>query len=208
MDLGDFFPGDAALGEGDLGFGDFLAGDAALGEEDLDLGEFFPGEAALGEVDLDFGDFFAEVGVLGEALLPLGDFLRSSLSNSFSKPMTDARLRSDSLGFKRDKLLLGVAPLRNGESGGSRLSNNSGLRKPPKETRFFFIFGAGRSAPSSPLLRFLATSFVAFSELLGDGLGEGLVLGEAIACLSCCLVAAGLAGVPSLLLRLTGDLGV
>lgn len=45
-----------------------------------------------------------------------------------SSPMTDARLRSDCLGLNRHRLLRGVAPLRRGESGGSRLSNNSGVR--------------------------------------------------------------------------------
>lgn len=73
--------------------------------------------------------------------------------------MTDARLSSEFLGRYRDKLLLGVAPLRNGESGGSRLSNNSGLSCPPKETRFLFICGVGKSAASSPLLRLLDASF-------------------------------------------------
>lgn len=73
--------------------------------------------------------------------------------------MTDALLRSDTLGLAKHKLLRGVAPLRSGESGGSRLSNSSGLRCPPKETRFLFICGLGKSAASSPLLRFLGTSF-------------------------------------------------
>lgn len=67
--------------------------------------------------------------------------------------MTDTLLRSDSF-FDREKLLRGVAPLRNGESGGIRLSNSSGLRLLPKETLFFFICDVGRSAGSSPLLRF------------------------------------------------------
>lgn len=73
--------------------------------------------------------------------------------------MTDARLRSDCLGLDRPKLLRGVAPLRKGESGGSRLSNNSGHRKPPKETRFFFVCGVGEVATTSALLRFLDVSF-------------------------------------------------
>lgn len=81
-----------------------------------------------------------------------------------SKPMTDARLRSDCLGLNRHKLLRGVSPLRNGESGGSRLSNNSGFRWSPKETRFFFNCGFGRSAASSPLLRFLEVSFTKTGE--------------------------------------------
>lgn len=72
--------------------------------------------------------------------------------------MTDARLRRDCLGLITHRLLLGVAPLRSGESGGSRLSNSSGLRLMPKETRFFFVLGSGKSAASSPLLRFFEVS--------------------------------------------------
>lgn len=74
-------------------------------------------------------------------------------------PMTDTLLRSDSFGLVRQKLRRGVAPLRNGESGGIRLSNNSGLRLLPKETRFLFICDLGRSAGSSPLLRFFDATF-------------------------------------------------
>lgn len=74
-------------------------------------------------------------------------------------PMTDTLLRRECFGFDRQKLRRGVAPLRNGESGGMRLSNNSGLRLFPKETRFFFIWDVGRSAGSSPLLRFFDATF-------------------------------------------------
>lgn len=74
-------------------------------------------------------------------------------------PMTDTLLRSESFGLDRQKLRRGVAPLRNGELGGIRLSNNSGLRLLPKETLFFFICGVGRSAGSSPLLRFFDATF-------------------------------------------------
>lgn len=74
-------------------------------------------------------------------------------------PMTDTLLRSDSFGLERQKLRRGVAPLRNGESGGIRLSNNSGLRLLPKETRFLFIRDLGRSAESSSLLRFFDAAF-------------------------------------------------
>lgn len=74
-------------------------------------------------------------------------------------PMTDTLLRSESFGLVRQKLRRGVAPLRNGELGGIRLSNNSGLRLLPKETLFFFICGVGRSAGSSPLLRFFDATF-------------------------------------------------
>lgn len=137
-----FLEGELPLaGDGLLDVGDFFAGDAALGETDLDLGELFAGDAALGDGDLDLGDFVTEAGVLGEQVLLLADFLgdgvlvfaglftfRLTWSNSFRKPMTDARLRSECLGLRRDKLLRGVAPLRKGESGGNRLSNNSGLR--------------------------------------------------------------------------------
>lgn len=48
-------------------------------------------------------------------------------SITMSKPITEARLSSDCFGFKKHRLLRGVAPLRKGESGGRRLSNNSGL---------------------------------------------------------------------------------
>lgn len=106
-----------------------------MGEEAFDFGDFFAGDAALGEGDLDFGDFFPGVGVLGEAFffffgdgVMFAELSAYSCSNSLSKPMTDARLRRDCLGLRRHKLLRGVAPLRNGESGGSFLSNNSGLR--------------------------------------------------------------------------------
>lgn len=75
-------------------------------------------------------------------------------------PMTDTLLRSESFGLDRQKLRRGVAPLRNGELGGIRLSNNSGLRLLPKETLFFFICGVGRSAGSSPLLRFFDATFI------------------------------------------------
>lgn len=74
-------------------------------------------------------------------------------------PMTDTLLRSESFDLDRQKLRRGVAPLRNGELGGIRLSNNSGLRLLPKETLFFFICGDGRSAGSSPLLRFFDATF-------------------------------------------------
>lgn len=74
-------------------------------------------------------------------------------------PMTDTLLRSESFGLDRQKLRRGVAPLRNGELGGIRLSNNSGLRLPPKETRFLFICDMGRSAGGSPLLRFFDATF-------------------------------------------------
>lgn len=47
---------------------------------------------------------------------------------TFSKPITEALLRRDSFGLQTDKLFLGAAPLRSGESGGRRLSNSSGLR--------------------------------------------------------------------------------
>lgn len=73
--------------------------------------------------------------------------------------MTDTLLRSESFGLDKQKLRRGVAPLRNGELGGIRLSNNSGLRLFPKETLFFFICGGGRSAGSSPLLRFFDATF-------------------------------------------------
>lgn len=69
-------------------------------------------------------------------------------------PMTDTLLKSDSFRLERQKLRLGFAPLRNGESGGILLSNNSGLRLLPKETRFLFICDLDGSAESSPLLRF------------------------------------------------------
>lgn len=74
-------------------------------------------------------------------------------------PMTDTLLRSESFDLDRQKLRRGVAPLRSGELGGIRLSNNSGLRLLPKETLFFFICDVGRSAGSSPLLRFFDATF-------------------------------------------------
>lgn len=73
--------------------------------------------------------------------------------------MIDTLLRSESFGLDRQKLRRGVAPLRNGELGGIRLSNNSGLRLPPKETRFLFICDMGRSAGGSALLRFFDATF-------------------------------------------------
>ncbi|TNN74662.1 hypothetical protein EYF80_015209 [Liparis tanakae] len=52
--------------------------------------------------------------------------------------MADDRLRRDCLAS--EAILRGVAPLHSGELGGRRLSNSSGHRKPPKETRFLFIW--------------------------------------------------------------------
>lgn len=89
----------------------------------------------------------------------LKDYIISNLSLTDIKPMADARLSRDCLGLARHRLLRGAAPLRKGESGGNFLSNNSGLRRPPKETRFFFIFAAGNSVASSSLFRFLEVVF-------------------------------------------------
>ena len=141
----------------DFAFGDFLADEGALGDAALTFGDFLAGEGVLAFGDLVFGLFTSSnscgnPNIISHEQKKTERFFlltpRFPPCFTLTKPIAEARLRSDCLGRATLRLRRGVAPFCRGELGGRRLSNSSGLRWPPNDTRFLIVIGLAEASIS------------------------------------------------------------